>query len=45
MSGEETTFVSTNAITFFPVKPQIIALRPTDINIAFTDIRYDNKKV
>jgi len=37
-------FSSTNAISFFPLKPQIIAFRSTDINFVFSDIRHENKQ-
>ena len=44
MSVKETIFSSTNAITFYQLKPQIYAFRSTDINIVFSDIRRENKR-
>ena len=44
MSGAEILFSSTNAISFYPVKAQIIAFRSTGINIVFSDIRHENKE-
>jgi len=44
MSVAVRTFSLTNAISFYTVKPQIIAFRSTDINIVFSDIRHENKQ-
>jgi len=44
MSGAETTFSPTNAISFYPGKATIIAFRSTDINTVFSDIRHENKQ-
>ena len=44
MSGAEIIFSSTKAITFYPVKAQIIAFRATNINIVFSDIQHKNKE-
>ena len=44
MSGVEIIFSSTNAISFYQLKPQIISFRSTDINIVLSDIRHENKE-
>ena len=44
MSGAEIIYSSTNAISFYPVKAQVISFPSTDINIVFSDIQHENKE-
>ena len=41
---EKQFFPQTNAISFYPVKTQIIPFRSTDINIVLSDFRHESKQ-
>jgi len=42
--GNRNKYFLNQRYLFYPVKPQIIAFRSTDVNILFSDIRHENRQ-